>query len=34
MKKLGCSKYDYKNKETDDSRNGHSSKTLRSALAM
>ena len=25
---LGYSKYDYKNKETDNSRNGHSSKTL------
>ena len=26
---LGYSKYDYKNKDTDNSRNGHSSKTLR-----
>ncbi len=26
---LGCSRYDYKNKDTDNSRNGHSSKTLR-----
>ena len=25
---LGYSKYDYKNKETDNSRNGHSSKRL------
>ena len=25
---LGYSKYDYKNKDTDNSRNGHSSKTL------
>mgnify|MGYP006917407166 CR=1 FL=1 len=24
---LGCSRYDYKNKDTDNSRNGHSSKT-------
>ena len=32
---LGYSKYDYKNKDTDNSRNGHSSKTLRHrALAM
>lgn len=29
---LGYSKYDYKNKETDNSRNGHSSKTLRTSL--
>ena len=28
---LGYSKYDYKNKETDNSRNGHSSKTLRTS---
>ena len=26
---LGYSKYDYRNKETDNIRNGHSSKTLR-----
>ena len=26
--KLGYSKYDYRNKETDNSRNGHSSKTM------
>ena len=26
---LDYSKYDYKNKDTDNSRNGHSSKTLR-----
>lgn len=29
---LGYSKYDYKNKDTDDSRNGHSSKTLRTSF--
>ena len=29
---LGCSKYDYKNKDTDNSRNGHSSKTLRTGF--
>ena len=29
---LGYSKYDYKNKETDDSRNGHSSKTVTSSM--
>ena len=29
---LGYSKYDYKNKDTDNSRNGHSSKTLRPVL--
>ena len=29
---LGCSRYDYKNKETDNSRNGHSSKTLRTSF--
>jgi transposase-like protein len=28
---LGYSKYDYKNKHTDNSRNGHSSKTVRSS---
>ena len=30
--KLGYSRYDYKNKETDNSRNGHSSKTLRTSM--
>ena len=30
--KLGYSKYDYKNKETDDSRNGYSRKTVTSSL--
>ena len=29
---LGYSKYDYKNKETNNSRNGHSSKTLRTSF--
>ena len=29
---LGYSKYDYKNKETDNSRNGHSSKNLRTSF--
>ena len=29
---LGYSKYDYRNKETDNSRNGHSSKTLRTSF--
>lgn len=29
---LGYSKYDYKNKETDNSRNGYSSKTLRTSF--
>ena len=29
---LGYSKYDYKNKETDNSRNGHSPKTLRTSF--
>ena len=29
---LGYSKYDYKNKETDNSRNGHSRKTLRTSF--
>ena len=29
---LGCSRYDYKNKNTDNSRNGHSSKTLRTSF--
>ena len=30
--KLGYSKYDYKNKETDDSRNGYSKKTVTSSM--
>ena len=30
--KLGCSKYDYKNKDTDDSRNGYSPKTVTSSM--
>ena len=29
---LGYSKYDYRNKETDNSRNGHSSKTMQISL--
>lgn len=29
---LGYSKYDYRNKETENSRNGHSEKTLKSSL--
>ena len=29
---LGYSKYDYKNKDTENSRNGHSSKTLRTSF--
>ncbi len=29
---LGCSKYDYRNKETDNSRNGHSTKTMHTSL--
>lgn len=29
---LGYSRYDYKNKSTDNSRNGHSSKTLRTSF--
>lgn len=29
---LGYSKYDYKNKDTDNSRNGHSQKTLRTSF--
>jgi transposase-like protein len=29
---LGYSKYDYRNKETKNSRNGHSSKTLRTSF--
>lgn len=27
-KELGCSKHDYRNKETDNSRNGHFGKTM------
>ena len=30
---LGYSRYDYRNKATDNSRNGHSSKTLRTSFA-
>ena len=30
---LGYSRYDYKNKDTDNSRNGHSSKTLRTSFS-
>ena len=30
--KLGYSKYDYKNKDTDDSRNGYSPKTVTSSM--
>ena len=29
---LGYSKYDYRNKQTDNSRNGHSSKNLRTSF--
>ncbi len=29
---LGYSKYDYRNKDTDNSRNGHSSKTLKTGF--
>ena len=29
---LGCSRYGYKTKDTDNSRNGHSSKTLRTGF--
>ena len=29
---LGYSKYEYRNKETDNSRNGHSSKTLKTSF--
>ena len=29
---LGYSRYDYKNKQTENSRNGHSSKTLRTSF--
>ena len=29
---LGYGRYDYKNKDTDNSRNGHSSKTLRTSF--
>ena len=32
FEELGYSKYDYKNKDTDNSRNGHSSKTLRTSF--
>ena len=32
LDELGYSKYDYKNKDTDNSRNGHSSKTLRTSF--
>ena len=31
---LGYSKYDYKNKDTDNSRNGHSSKRLRTSFGQ
>lgn len=31
---LGYGRYDYKNKDTDNSRNGHSSKTLRTSFVM
>ena len=31
---LGYSKYDYRNKETDNSRNGHSQKTMHPATAI
>lgn len=30
---LGYSKYDYRNKETDNSRNGHSTKTMHTSYA-
>lgn len=30
---LGYSKYDFRNKETDNSRNGHSNKTLRTSFS-
>ena len=29
---LGYSKYDYRNKDTDNSRNGHSSKTMKTSF--
>ena len=29
---LGCSKYDYRNKDTENSRNGHSAKTLKTSF--
>ena len=29
---LGYSKYDYRNKDTDNSRNGHSGKTLKTSF--
>ena len=32
LDELSYSKYDYKNKDTDNSRNGHSSKTLRTSF--
>ena len=32
LDELGYSKYDYKNKDTDNSRNGHSSKRLRTSF--
>ena len=32
LDELGYSKYDHKNKDTDNSRNGHSSKTLRTSF--
>ena len=31
---VGYSKYDYKNRETDNYRNGHSKKTLKTSLEM
>lgn len=31
---LGYSKYDYRNKETDNSRNGHSKKTMRTSTGI
>ena len=31
---LGYSKYDYRNKETDNSRNGHSRKTMRTSYGI
>ena len=31
---LGYSKYDYRNKETDNSRNGHSKKTMRTSYGV
>ena len=29
---LGCNKYDYRNKDTDNSRNGHSAKTMKTSF--